>query len=96
MRKPFEFVLPMGGRLGELDSESVRVELYAEGLRRGTPVRQQMTRIERLSGSTNRFLYAADVQASRPWSDFTPRLMPFHAGALPLEALCILWYAGRQ
>ena len=56
-----------------------------------------MTRIERLAGSANHFLYTTDVQASRPSSDFTPRLIPFHTGAsVPLEAPFILWYARPQ
>ena len=75
----------------------MRVELYAEGLNDGPPVRQPMTRMERLVRSTNQFRYAGDVQASRPSSDFMPRLIPFHAGAsVPLEAPFILWYARPQ
>jgi starch phosphorylase len=83
--------------LGELDPEGVRVELYAEGPNGGTPVRQLMTRTERLAGSSTRYVYRGEVRASRPASDFTPRLMPFHAGAsVPLEAPFILWYARPQ
>jgi starch phosphorylase len=83
--------------LGGLDPEGVRLELYAEGLNGGTPVRQPMTRMARVADSTNLFLYAGDVQASRSSSDFTPRLIPFHAGAsVPLEAPFILWYARPQ
>jgi starch phosphorylase len=83
--------------LGGLDPEGVRLELYAEGLNGGTPVRQPMTRMARVADSTNLFLYAGDVQASRSSSDFTPRLIPFHAGAsVPLEAPFILWYAGPR
>jgi glycogen phosphorylase len=80
--------------LGELDPEGVRMELYAEGPNGGTPVRQPMTRTERLIDSTTRYVYVGEVPASRPASDFTPRLMPFHAGAsVPLEAPFILWDA---
>ena len=83
--------------LGELDPEGVRMELYAEGPNGGTPVRQPMTRTERLNDSTTRYVYVGEVPASRPASDFTPRLMPFHAGAsVPLEAPFILWYARPQ
>jgi starch phosphorylase len=79
--------------LGELDPDGVRVELYGEGLNGGPPVRQPMTRMERLGGSSNRYVYAGDVPASRPSSDFTPRLIPFHPGAsVPLEAPFVLWY----
>jgi starch phosphorylase len=83
--------------LGELDPEGVRVELYAEGADGGTPVRQPLGRSKHLAGSTTRYVYAGEVAASRPSSDFTPRLMPFHAGAsVPLEAPFILWYAPPQ
>ena len=83
--------------LGELDPEGVRVELYAEGADGGTPVRQPLGRRERLAGSTTRYVYAGEVPTSRPSSDFTPRLMPFNAGAsVPLEAPFILWYARHQ
>jgi len=83
--------------LGELDPDGVRVELYAEGPNGGTPVRQPLTRTERSAGSTTRHVNAGEVPACRPSSDFTPRLMAFHAGAsVPLEAPFILWYARPQ
>jgi starch phosphorylase len=52
-----------------------------------------MERGEPLIGSTNAYIFTASVPADRPASDFTPRLVPFHQGALvPLEANQILWY----
>ena len=39
------------------------------------------------------FTYSASVPTSRPAADYTPRLVPQHAGALvPLEAPFILWH----
>ncbi len=78
--------------LGALDPEAVQVELYAEG-RDGAPAeRQPMVRGDRLAALSNGFVYTADVPASRPSSDFTPRLRPAHAdAAVPLEAPLILW-----
>jgi len=76
--------------LDELDAGAVCVELCADGEQ---PVRIGMTRGDQLTGSMNAFGYTAEVPASRPASDFTPRLVPCHAGALvPLEAREILWY----
>jgi glycogen phosphorylase len=45
-----------------------------------------------LVGSANGYLYTAQVPADRPASDYTPRLVPYRAGArVPLEAPQILW-----
>ena len=77
--------------LGTVDPDHVRVELYADGLTGQPPMRQVMARSER-AGPCNRFLYTADVVASRAASDFTPRLVPVHEGAsVPLEGSFILW-----
>ncbi len=76
--------------LDELDAGAVRVELYADG---NEPVRIEMTRGDLLTGSMNAYGYTAEVPASRPASDFTPRMVPWRPGALaPLEAGEILWY----
>ena len=78
--------------LDELDPEAVRVELYADPQDGGDPFRQPMTRSEALVGSTGGYVYAASVPASRSAGDYTPRVVPFKAGALvPLEAQQILW-----
>jgi glycogen phosphorylase len=78
--------------LGDLDPNAVRVELYAEEKNNGAPDRHSMERGEKLLGSVNGFLYAARVPATRPAADYTPRLIPDHAGAsVPLEAPFIRW-----
>jgi starch phosphorylase len=78
--------------LNELDPEAVRVELYADGLNGAGPLRQPMQRGEPLIGSANAFLYVASVPASRPASDYTPRVVPYKTGAsVPLEAPFIRW-----
>ncbi len=70
---------------GNLDPDSVRVELYAEGLNGGAPERLAM---KRSSAST----YAADVPTARPSGDYTPRAIPcFPGAAVPLENSQILW-----
>jgi glycogen phosphorylase len=78
--------------LDELDPEAVKVELYAEGQNGGAPVRLSMERGDRLVGTANGFIYTIRIPATRPASDYTPRLIPDHRGAsVPLEASFILW-----
>ena len=76
---------------GDLDPNSVRVELYAEGVNGDDPVRQEMTRGGQLVGA-NGFIYHLEVPATRPATDYTARVIPYHLGAkVPLEAARILW-----
>jgi starch phosphorylase len=71
--------------LNGIDPDSVRVEVYADPVDGGEPVRTAMTR-ERADQ------YSARVPAARPVSDYTPRVIPFKDGAfVPLEANRILW-----
>ncbi len=78
--------------LDELDPEAVRVELYAEGVGDGVPVRQEMKRVRQLVGATSGYAYRASVSAKRAATDFTARLMPVGDGvAVPLEESHILW-----
>jgi starch phosphorylase len=79
--------------LDDMNSEAVRVELYAEGMKDTAPITLIMNRGERLIGAANGFTYAAVVPTNRPAADYTPRLVPHHVGALvPLEAPLILWH----
>ena len=87
-----EYVFQVQVFLDDLDADAIAVELYAEGRNGSAPFRQPMTRSERLAGSANGFAYGARIQAARPLSDFTARIVPYHARAfVPLEAPFILW-----
>jgi len=78
-------------RLGELDPDAVRVELYADGIGGGPPVCQELKRVGRIEGS-NVFGYRGAVPAARPAADYTARLVPCQPGvAVPLEDAHILW-----
>jgi glycogen phosphorylase len=78
--------------LDDMNADAVRVELYAEGLNGDPPMRQPMQRGHELLGSAGGFTYTASVPATRPSSDFTPRVVPYRDGAfVPLEANEILW-----
>jgi len=76
-----------------MNSQTVRVELYAEGEKDAGPITQTMSRGEPLVGAAKGFTYTAVIPTSRPAGDYTPRLVPQHVGALvPLEAPFILWH----
>ncbi|MRR58322.1 MAG: glycosyltransferase family 1 protein [Deltaproteobacteria bacterium] len=78
--------------LNGLEPDAVRVELYAEGVKGGDPVRQEMTRGPKLVGAENGYVYGAQVPATRPATDYTARVIPHHPdSAVPLEASQILW-----
>jgi glycogen phosphorylase len=78
--------------LGDLDPEAVRIELYADGVTGGAPVRQEMMRVRRLAGASGGYEYRAAVSAARPPGDYTARVIPQRDGvAIPLEDARILW-----
>ena len=78
--------------LGDLDQSEVRVELYADGVDGGAPVRQEMTRIRQLPDEAGAYVFSARVSATRPATDYTARVTPCHPGVtVPLEAAHILW-----
>jgi glycogen phosphorylase len=71
--------------LNGLTPDAVRVELYADPVNGHEQVRQEMT-------PARGQLFEARVPATRPASDYTPRVIPRHPDALvPLEALWITW-----
>ena len=78
--------------LNGIDPNAVRVELYAEGVNGDEPLRQEMTRGEKLVGAENGYVYTTGVPADRPPADYTARIRPFFPGvSVPLEAAHILW-----
>jgi starch phosphorylase len=78
--------------LGGLDPEAVRLELYAEGIDGGAPVREPMQLIRALPDEAGYCLYRSTVSATRPAADYTARAIPQHAAvAVPLECERILW-----
>jgi starch phosphorylase len=78
--------------LNAIDPQMVRVELYADGVDGSAPVRQEMTRVQPLTGAVSSDVYRALVSATRPATDYTARLIPSYPGtAVPLEAAHILW-----
>jgi starch phosphorylase len=90
--QPGEHIFEIQIHLGDLDRDTVRVELYADGINGGTPVRQEMKRLDQPVASGNSWFYRATVPADRPPFHYTARVVPHLAGAaVPLEANLILW-----
>ncbi len=78
--------------LNDIDPNAVRVELYADGINGGSPVKVEMKLISQLTDKTNRYVYGTQVSVNRPAADYTARLTPHYEGvAIPLEAAQILW-----
>ena len=78
--------------LNDLDPSAVRVELYADGLNGGDPIRQEMKWARTVSDTASRCVYHATIAATRPASDYTARVIPQRSGvAVPLECARILW-----
>jgi starch phosphorylase len=78
--------------LSDLDPNTVRVELHADGVNDGEPVRQEMIRGQEPADASDSYVYRAAVSAARPVTDYTARVIPHCDGvAIPLEAAQILW-----
>jgi glycogen phosphorylase len=78
--------------LGDVQAGEVRVELYAEPLGEGSPVRVPMDPVRPIPGAANGAVYAADIETRRNPADFTPRVIPDKRGIdVPLESQLILW-----
>ncbi|HEX2770443.1 MAG TPA: alpha-glucan family phosphorylase [Geobacteraceae bacterium] len=78
--------------LNDLDPNVVRVELYADGINGGSPIRQEMTRVQPPAGKPRGEIYRASISATRLATDYTARIIPHFAGvAIPLEDARILW-----
>ena len=87
-RYRFEVQLHLDGH----DPDALRVELFAEGVNGGAPVRQEMLRGQQLLGAEIGYTYVARVPVTRPATDYTPRVIPYRPGvAVPLEEAHILW-----
>ena len=76
---------------GDVAPDQLRVELYAEGVSGGRPVVEAMT-ADKAEAAAGVLLYTAEVAATRPAGDYTPRVLPrCPPGLLPLESTHILW-----
>jgi starch phosphorylase len=78
--------------LNDIDLNAVRVELYADGINGGDPVRVEMKCAGPLPKAARGCVHHATVPSTRPAKDYTARVIPQHFGAaVPLESARILW-----
>jgi starch phosphorylase len=78
--------------LNGLDPNSVRVELYANGINGGDPVRMEMQCAKPMPDKSSGCVFRATVATTRSASDYTVRMIPQREGiAVPLEFPRILW-----
>jgi len=78
--------------LNTIKPNAVIVELYANGIDSGAPIRQELKLIQKQTASVKPHLYRATVSATRPAADYTPRVIPNFPGvSVPLETTLILW-----
>jgi starch phosphorylase len=78
--------------LNGIGPDAVHVELYADKLSSGSPVRIEMSRDQQLVGAENGYIYKGQAPTTRPHGDFTARIVPYFTGAaIPLEEAHILW-----
>ena len=77
---------------GALDPSAIRVELYADGVAGGAPVREPMKCESPPRDAARACVYRATVPATRPARDYTARVIPARSGlAVPLESARIVW-----
>jgi glycogen phosphorylase len=77
---------------GDLPQDDFRVELFANVPGTGESAVQAMTATETVGAQKGVATYSGQVAANRPASDYTPRIVPYHADvSVPLEAGQILW-----
>ena len=78
--------------LDDLDPNVVRVELFADGMNGGDPIRLEMKCAGPFPDAYRRCIYHATVPTTRPAGDYTVRVVPQLSGAaVPLECQRILW-----
>jgi starch phosphorylase len=77
---------------GSLNSDQLKVELYADSIPGSEPSIESMTAAEPRADSSGWFVCSAQIPASRSASDYTARIIPHHPNAsVPLEAGQIIW-----
>jgi starch phosphorylase len=78
--------------LGDTSPATVRVELYADALKGGVAVRQEMTRMRTEKVVSGNHTYGTTVPSDRLATVYTARIMPHRIGlSVPLEDDWILW-----
>lgn len=84
--------------LGEIPPDSVQVQIYADPVESDTaPVCLNMQQHTSIPGTLNGYVYKSSINTTRPYGDFTPRVVAYHPDALiPAENNLILWWSGEK
>ena len=78
--------------LGEVSSEQVRVELFADAKADVPAEAIALHKEQTIPGAINGHIYAGAVSASRNFEEYTVRVVPYHEDAqLPAELPLIAW-----
>ncbi|AWV05528.1 DUF3417 domain-containing protein (plasmid) [Burkholderia sp. JP2-270] len=87
----WRFCLPV--YFGEVPSEWLRVELFADNVDHGASECWSMVRGEPIAGSMHGYIFRASVKTSRPAEHYTPRVRASREGVFaPSEIAAIAWY----
>ena len=78
--------------LKDASPDTIRVELYADGIKGGSTVKYEMTRARQPPDRAGGYTYRASLSSALPATDYTARIMAHCDGlATQLEAGWILW-----
>jgi starch phosphorylase len=78
--------------VGSLNPDQLRVELYADASQGKESSLEEMNASGPCTDTPGAVIYSTEVSATRPISDYTARIVPYHINALvPLEARQIVW-----
>jgi starch phosphorylase len=78
--------------LNTIKPNAVIVELYANGIDGGAPVRHKLKLKQPQKETVKPHIFKTTVSATRPATDYTPRVIPNLSGvSVPLETTLILW-----
>ena len=78
--------------LGDMDADDIRVGIYADPAAEDSVQTADLTRGVPIPGAANGHLYTGKVPASRPYSQYTVRVLPHHPDVrVPTELALVLW-----
>lgn len=82
--------------LAEISPDGVQVQLYADPSHLEESVCKVMQCTAGIAGTLNGYLYRYDIETTRSFTDFTPRIVAYHPEAqTPIENNLIVWWTGE-
>ena len=82
--------------LGEISPDFVQVQVYADPVEKDASICEIIRCQTSIPGSMNGYVYVGRVINSRPYTDFTLRIVAYHPDAfMPTENNLILWWSGE-